>query len=308
MYFPYLRGKQFELEALLGVPMAVYGNTLPIVEPVNSSSGKFYLKLAQQARPFILIMNPQHPKRGRLGVGTVQTSLVDTSLLSHPALSLGYIVDQQLNISELQSFLTSNPTKDKAIIFRYNPIPTDLAAIDRVLHSTPPTYLIFDERLTSVRTRAVFAWHTQQALITDGFQKQDRNSDYPALSAFDSNLSTWRTDGLVGIGDYLSIGDHFQEGGSQPLVVTLHLTIPATHGLEMHHFSSTISATIKGPVAPKFREAARMLVTSPKVLGLPASTGIAMYQDWDARAHLPHLGAAKRASMQHHIETMSRLL
>lgn len=308
MYFPYLRGKQFELEALLGVPMAVYGNVLPIVEPVNSSSGKYYLKLAQQARPFILIMNPQHPKRGRLNIATVQTSLVDTSLLSHPSLTLGFIVDQQLSLAELQTFLVSNPTKDKAVIFRYNPIPTALAAIDAVLRSHPPTYFIFDESRTSPRTRAAFGWHAQQVLITDGFQREERNSDYLPLSAFDSNLSTWKADRLFGIGDYLSVGDHFQEGGSQPLVVTLHMTIPATHGLEMHHFSSTINPTIKGGVAPKFREACNLLVNSPLVRALPVSTGITMYQDWDTRAHLPHLGAAKKASMQHHIETLSRLI
>jgi hypothetical protein len=308
MYFPYLRGKQFELEALLGVPAPVYHNTLPIVEPVNSSSDRFYLKLAQQGRRFILIMNPQHPQSGRLAMNVVQTRLVNGPLLGHPDLTLGFIIDQQSTLADLQTFLTANPTKAKAVIVRYNPIPATLTAIDTVLRAHSTAYLIFDEKATSTRTRAAFSWHTSQVLITDGFQRQARNSDYPSFSYFDSNVSTWSADGWAGIGDYLSVGDHFQEGGSQPLVVTLHLTIPAASGLEMHHFSSTINATVKGAVGPKFLQAGSLLVNSPRVLALPSSTGLLQYQDWDARSHLPRLGAAKQASLQHHIETLSRLV
>ena len=305
MYFPYLRGKQFELEALLGVPSAVYNNTLPIVEPVNISSDRFYIRLAQQGRRFMLIMNPQY---GNLNMGIVQTRLVDGALLSHPDLTLGFIVDQQSTIADLQLFLAANPTKSKAVIVRYNPIPATLTAIAGVLRTTSPTYLIFDERTTSTRTRGAFSWHTSQVLITDGFQRQTRNSDDPNFSYFDSHVSTWSADGWVGIGDYLSVGDFFQEGGGLPRVVTLHLTIPAASGIEMHHFSSTVNATVQGIVGPKFAEACSQLVNSPNILGLPSSTGILQYQDWDTRSHLPRLGAAKQASLQHHIETLSRLV
>ncbi len=39
MYFPYLRGKQFELEALVNVNPGVYSNTIPILEPISTSKG-----------------------------------------------------------------------------------------------------------------------------------------------------------------------------------------------------------------------------------------------------------------------------
>ena len=35
MYFPYLRSKQAELDALLNVKESVYSTTIPIIEPVS---------------------------------------------------------------------------------------------------------------------------------------------------------------------------------------------------------------------------------------------------------------------------------
>jgi len=308
MYFPYLRGKQFEMEALLGVPSTVYRNTLPIVEPVNTSSDRFYLRIAQAGHPLLLIMNPQHPQRDRLSMATIQANLVNGPLATHPSLALGYIIDQHATLAELNTFLASNPGRRKAVIFRHTPLTASLTAIDSVLRSHSVDFLMFDDKRSSARLRTALSWHPNHVVLTDGFQKQDRNSNYPAYSAFDSNVSTWRADGLAGIGDYATIGDHFTEGGAQPRVVTLHMTIPEPAGLEAHHFSSTLSPSSAGAIGPKFAEACRLLVTSPLVVALPASTGIVMYQDWDQRGHLPRLGAAKQASLQHHIETLSRVL
>jgi hypothetical protein len=308
MYFPYLRGKQFEMEALLGVPMAVYQNTLPIVEPVNTSSDRFYLRMAQQGRPLALIMNPQHPQRGRMAISVVQAGLVNGPLRTHTSLTLGFIIDQNSSLTDLQTFLTSNPSNSKIVIFRYNPIPALLANISSIISSHPVTYLVFDDNKTSSRTRGAFSWHHSLVLITDGFQRQERNSDYPPFSFFDSNALNYRADGFVGIGDYLSIGDHFQDGGSLPKVVTLHYTIPTSSGIEMHHFSSTVNASVQGLVGPKFGEACAALVSSMSVASALTSSGTLKYQDWDARNHNPRLGEAKQASLQHHIEVLSNLV
>ncbi|OGX82006.1 hypothetical protein BEN47_05135 [Hymenobacter lapidarius] len=76
MYFPYVRGKQFEMLALVGVPMATYTTMLPIVEHVASASARFFTRMAQDGRPFILIVNPFHPRgSGRIQISTVQSLL-----------------------------------------------------------------------------------------------------------------------------------------------------------------------------------------------------------------------------------------
>lgn len=306
MYFPYLRGKQFEIEALLETPASVYRNTLPIIEPVNIPRRKFYLALANKQIPFILIMNPFHPVSTRLSTSAIQ-GMIDSELTSHNSLKLGFIIDTRFNISELNLFLASNPTKGKSIIFRYNPLPADLTSILSAITSNLIDYIIFDELKTSISTQAIFSVHPKRILLTDGFQRQNKNADYPLASAFDSYFGTWRTNGWYGIGDFSTIGDQFSLGGGQVYVVTLHVSVLNNSGLEVHHFSSTFNSTIKGFSAQKFAEANNLLVNSPITISL-SSNGLDIYRDLHNRGHNPQLGVAKKASIIHHTELMSNII
>ena len=306
MYFPYLRGKQFELEALLEAPATVYRNTLPILEPVNVSRPKLYERLAKQGIQLILIMNPYYPAGAPLSTADVQ-SLVNNELSAHPSLLLGFIVDTRFSISELSSFLTVNPAARKVLVFRNNPLQTNITAIQAAIARDPVEYIVFDETKTNSITRGAFATHTRKCLLTDGFQRQESNINYPAVSAFTSHYSTYRANGWIGIGDYLTIGDNFQPGGGPVFVVALHVTKLSQQGLVVHHFSSTSHQKIRGLGPQKFAEANRSLVTSPEIISL-VSAGIDYFRDWHRRSHNPQLGAAKKASIIHHIEMMSALV
>jgi hypothetical protein len=306
MYFPYLRGKQFELETLIALPMPFFGNTLPILEPISLGRRKLYTTLAREARPLILIVNPQYPNATPLNT-TILQGLIDTELATHPALTLGFIIDQRFSAARLNTFLASNPERAKALIFRNNPIPADLAAIQAAIATQPVQIIIFDESRTSVATRNIFNAHPYRVLLTDGFQRQVRNSDYPGVSVFASNYNSWVANGWQGIGDYLTVGDYFQDGGGPAYVVTLHLTVQHGANLLVHHFSSTVHATVQTFTAAKFHEANGYLVGSPYVVPLN-STGLDLYRDWHARVHNPQLGQAKKASMLHHIELMSTIV
>lgn len=308
MYYPYLRAKQFELYALEEVNVKIYKNTLPIVEPVTSATNKvangIYRRLAVLNRAMILIINPQH---GKLNVGEVETHLVNGLLTHHSALTLGYIITNITSASEIKTFLSSHSGRQKALIFRGNLVPKQLAAVDTIVKSTPPAHLIFDSSKTGRTTQNAFSWHSQRVLITDGFDRQDRNLDYPVTSGFNSDYATYRADGWQGIGDFLTIGDSFKEGGGQPYVVTLHITRNTTSGLIAHHFSSSTLATIPGDAPLKFIEACKDLVTSRHTTGL-LSSGMTEFRNWHSTSFFPGLGAPKQASMQHHIELLSSLV
>lgn len=312
MYFPYLRGKQFELSALLNVNPRVYRNTVPIIEPVKITGGVYpglVKKLAQAGFPFVLVTNPQH---GDLDVATVQGGLIDSALAAHPSVTLGFIVHQHFNLPDLRTFLRDNPTHAKALIFRFTPTPPVLSSIESLVRPANLSYIFFDEKKAMPPVRAAMAWHPNQVMITDGFQRQDRNADYPSSSAFYTLVHSWRSMGLTGMGDYLTIGDNFSDGGGPVYVVALHLTThsPAS-GVEVMHFASTTSSSVKGLPAPKFSEASAALVADPTVRRMATSlgsTGIAMYDYWNSTSHFPQLGQAKQASLQHHIELMSSLV
>ncbi|WP_431293511.1 sce7725 family protein [Pedobacter sp. P26] len=292
MYFPFLRGKQFEIEALLEVPSRVYSNTLPIIEPVNLPRRKLYKSLADNNIPFILITNPFHPAGNRVITSEIQV-LVDTDLSGYQGLSLGFIIDNRFSVNELANFFANNSNLDKVIIFNYNPLIADLIAIQNVISANRTAYIVFDEKKTNYTTRNAFSSYSNLILLTDGFQRELRNADYPPASTFDSYFASWATSGWAGIGDYATIGDHFNLGGGQVYVVTLHVTIQTTGGLEVRHFSSTFNPTVQGFSAQKFAEANSQLVTSPYTLSL-LSSGLDIYRDLDARNHNPQLGVAKK--------------
>jgi hypothetical protein len=308
MYFPYFRGKQFELEAILEAPTAIYNNTLPIVEPVNLSTRNLNLfqQINTQGVPLILITNPYHPSRTPLSSADIQ-SLITTQLAGHTTLSLGFIVDARFSSANLTSFLTSNRRINKVLIFRNDPLPATVTAIQRALSTHTDSYLVFDENKTSALTRASFLSHTAKVLLTDGFQRHDANVHYPNMSTFTSNYSTYTANGWIGIGDYLTVGDHFQEGGGPVYVVALHVTKATSQGVMVHHFVSTTNQTIRGQGPLKFAEANHALVTSSHVRPL-RTMGVGYFRNWHSTSHNPSLGAAKKASMINHMEIMSSLV
>jgi len=306
MYFPYLRGKQFEIEALLEVPVAVYGNTLPILEPVNIAKPRLFERLRTQNVPLVLITNPFHPAGSALSSAAIQ-GLITNQLNGHTSLLLGFIIDSRFSVAALNTFLTSNAGIGKVLIFRNVPLAANLAAIQGAIATHPVQYIVFDETKTDANTRAAFPAHPNRVLLTDGFQRHDSNINYPAVSTFRSNYSNYRASGWVGIGDYLTIGDNFQSGGGPVFVVSLHVSKVTPQGIVVHHFSSVTNQAIRGLGPQKFAEANGLLVTSPETIPLTTS-GIDYFRDWHRRSHNPQLGAAKKASIIHHIETMSALV
>ena len=306
MYFPYLRGKQFELEALLEVNPQVYQNTIPIVEPVTDARPVRYTRISNLNIPFIFVTNPFYPVNDRLTPATIQ-NLIDNELAGNAALRLGFLLDARYNIAALNQFLANNAGKAKSLIFRFNPLPADLVAILAAINATPVEFLIFDDRRTNANTRNAFNAHGGRILLTDGFQAQDANANYPAMSAFDSNFNTWNANGWTGIGDYATVGDNFRDGGGPAYVISLHVTVQDGGGLVVHHFSSTVNANIMGRAPQKFAQANSFLVASPVTIPLN-STGLTLFRNWHATHHNPQLGAAKKASIIHHIELMSSIV
>ncbi|MGC4058190.1 MAG: sce7725 family protein [Chitinophagaceae bacterium] len=310
MYYPFLRGKKFELYSIENVNVNVFQNTLPIVEPVgaptNAVANGSFKRLAVAKRPFILIINPQH---GKISRAKVESHLLNGLLATHTGVSVGYIVVQTSTAAEVRTFLTSYPGRGKALIFRGNFTPVILDQILIEVRMNVPDVIVFESSKTSTVTQNAFAWHPHRVLLTDGFHRASRNADYQALpdTAFEADYSNYIANGWQGIGDYQTVGDIFREKGGQPYVVTLHVTSNVVSGVQTNHYSSHSKSTIEGHAPEKFTEALNKLVACPKITPLN-STGLDMYRDWHARGHFPQLGAAKQASLQHHFELMSSLV
>jgi hypothetical protein len=308
MYFPYLRAKEFELKALLDLPLSTFQKVLPILEPVNLKKPKMYGKLSKEERPFILITNPSNGS-DRPSSAIIQRTLLEGELLDNREVRLGFIVDRDYQHSELVDFLAGNPGYHKSIIFQFTPVPDEVAVISASIQASQEVeHLIFDEIKAKSSLRAALSWFPNKVLIVDGFQRPERNADFPANSSFESPFSSWYADGYTGFGDYVIVGQKYSEGG-MVYVVALHVTAPPTrNGIIIHHFKSTILSDKKGVAAPKFKEANELLTSSPVIRALPSTSGLAKFNDWQLQDHFPTLGGAKQASIQHHIEVMAELV
>lgn len=306
MYYPFLRAKKHELLALLAIPSNVFDTVLPIVEPVTMSTQALssYRNLANAGRPFILITNPAH---GGVKPDEVQRLLVREALREHSGLVLAYLIEKNFSMDAAKAFLAENLNHKKAFVFRATPRPAEVTNLVNELRShSEVEYLVFDER--RLHTSRAFDWHPRRVILNDGFDRKEKNADYEADSPFPTYIDDIAKMGFAGFGDYLIIGDHFREGGGIGYVVTLHLTASEGPEIVVHHFSSDSDSEVRGLPQAKFQEACRKLVTSPIARALPRTTGLEQYLEWDQEAHFPGLGLPKQASMQHHIEMMSRFV
>ncbi|NDY95053.1 sce7725 family protein [Wenzhouxiangella sp. C33] len=82
-------------------------------------------------------------------------------------------------------------------------------------------------------------------LLRDGFNRRDRNADYPFDESFDSGPGRLNLNGYSGWGDYTITGGECLEGGGAPATVAIHLTYWAPEdGLRVRHYlSDTVDGT-----------------------------------------------------------------
>lgn len=301
MYMPYLRGKQFELEAIIDLPSKIFRNTTPIIEPVSSKRKNQFRRIAEANIPLVLVVNPYHPKHNEVPEADIH-SLITETFKKNTAFALGYLVDNRFDILHLQKWLNVyGLTHSFVLIFRSEPHSNVLNAIKKTIKEVDVLYFVFESRLSHSPSQMYF--EGSRILISDGFQREDRNADYADSSSFTSIYSNFVSLGWKGFGDYATVGDHFREGGGPVYVVTIHVTTPVNKDITTYHFSSTINSTLKAQAPIKFADALQNLVNGCKKI--KTTTGLEIFYDWHDRGHFPGLGAAKKASIMHHIEMVS---
>lgn len=310
MYFPYFRGKQFELLTIYERSDIItdVGNIVPVVEPVNENFADLRRNIEryqEDSAPVILIENP--------GVGDLigETERLHGEILSdfddYDQLEVGVLVHANSSVDDINDCVERNPDRDVSVIHRH-PIDERTDLIDLCRNTDNIARHIFVEGETGEAYRRAFE-EFQRVLLEDGFQRQPRNADYPEESFFsDLHLRYGELD-YEGFGDFLIVGDHYFARGGPAHAVAIHLISVGEDGqLITKHFVSdrTESPRDRGG---KYLEALRKLVDEAeddKVLG-----GTRAYTEF--RQHLEEkqfrgLGYVKKLSMMHHLEVVNDLL
>jgi hypothetical protein len=311
MYYPYFRGKQFELVLLREKAELIASNPInPIIEFVkdNPSSVQRVLEaLVKNGALFTVIINPLCgelvKKFGRI------TEMVDKYVPNgYEGLSLGYIVDANTNVQSLPQIITNSEWDNYTIIHYGYP---DGQRLSELINGNKrvKTHIFIDGFASKLYQRHFKRDGISRVLVRDGFRRV-RNEDYPANEHFSDLHLTYNDEGMDGFGDFLIVGDEFRENGGPAYAVAIHLTyVNQEQDMYIMHFVSDRAGSPDDPPG-KFLEALNKLVQELDRPQSPIyySDACTEYHGLFDNSHFPGLGYAKKLSMQHHLELMADLL
>jgi len=301
MYFPYLRGRQYELLALKELAQGglIGKSVIPVVEPVKlSSTFNGTMKTYNEGGlPIALILNPD--------VGDLVSDSAIAPLLSAvsdyviPSLILSKNAEGILNQLSIQGISESEVL---AILTNRDYLDT----YRELLADEQPRFTLFpDER--QIR-RAV---SKNKVLFEDKFIKQDKNADYLKKEDefFSEDHLYFRSEGYVGFGDYSIIDDNYNEGGFAPWAVAIHIVYFSDDDtLRIRHFVSDSNDGIED-VAGKFYEAVSKLSAWYKSgQSRQLTSALSTLLSHADNGYYPGLPTIKKLSIMHHLELMGKFL
>lgn len=295
MYFPYFRGRQYDLLALKDIAeqRCLPPNIIPIIEPVRDIRALPQTVAAFMAanHPLVIIANPTVSD-----YALTQQKLHDWhEWANDPNLIVGHI----LTSTTLPDDVTPSPDQPTLLIAHHY---DKIVAVQHAGWLETPTYLLVPpearvRQLVSRPSISLFdhAWlpdHDQTyANLVDGFFSDD-----------------WVLADLLGyqgVSDYTIGGHDYSEHGYPAKAVTLHLTYFAGEQLRIHRFVSDDRTDFSHPKEKFFQAVAKLaawLPQQPLTVQTPAAKQLAAYHK---QQHFPGLGVVKRLSLVHHLQTMA---
>lgn len=305
MYYPYFRGKQFDLLTIRECAglMAEAGFT-PIVEPVKE--GLNGLRRAIDAvntagGELILIVNPANGEH--TDDPAALAAFMQEELTGHQNIHPGILLTDGLPVAD--AIALCNGYAGRQITLIHSGFTEARALADQLDDAA------FQLRHVFIGDNRLYRRHfkgDQRILIRDGFERR-ANRKHPEYERFSDLHVTFEEEGMTGFGDFLIVGNDYSDTGGPAYSVAIHLTcIDPSKDDEMfiHHFKSIRYETPADP-AGKFAEALEKLATevNSEQTNVRRTKAVEEFLALHASGHFPGLGFAKKLSMNHHIETLA---
>lgn len=314
MYFPYVRGRQYELLALreLATNNLLGDYVTPIIEPVKLSPTlvNVMAEFIKAKHPISIIRNP--------AVGTFMSDWQDVQEQSKEAGYKQRFSAQYEDSTIIKSLIMQRNAKsllefwdkhgvNKADLLVINTDRDYLDLYESAFGTVVPRYALMPDE--SVFRRKV---RHHKVLLDDKFEKQDRNTDYQETEDefFSDDHLYYTEDGFIGFSDYSVVGNEYLEAGFAPYAVAIHIVYFAEDKtLRVRHFVSDSNEDITNP-AMKFYEAVSKLAAwynadpHPVEMTLGLQTFLRHYE----QQSYPGLGTVKKLSLMHHLELMGKYL
>lgn len=314
MYFPYLRGRQFDLIAIreLLEKDLIDEFIVPIIEPIKLSSTLIStLRLfVEKEREVLLIQNPCVGNfADELEAHDLYESYVE--LLKSPYIVITHFFNNY-SATEIHEIATNidKSIEDLAIIHE----DISLLPSYKALYSDmKPKYNIIPyEQSFRRRLRG-----QNLICLKDEFIKQKRNTDYASKidEFFSEEHLHYSSEGLKGFSDYSVVGNDYSEGGFAPYAIALHI-VYFSYDVEndddvmrIRHFVSDSNDDIRDP-ALKCSQALTKLESWIGTINRDKVNTYALEQllEHFYRGSYPGLPSLKKLALMHHIQLMNVFL
>ena len=314
MYYPYLRGKQFELLALREFSREFENNhtIVPIIEPVKKQVNGLNaaaLSMIENGMKFAVILNPSD--------GDYKHTGVDNDILMSLTALTGdrdnwipaYIYKH--NGRTLLDHAKQNNLSNLMIIFPSGADVNDEELMEFL--SKDEVAFVVSGNLSNNRSARGRLLRLGKALISleDRFNERPRNADYAneVDEIFSEDFAYYKNDGLAGFADYTPMAKDFIEGGMLPYAIAIHLTYQKSDDqIFVHHFVSDNNfdqSNIRG----KFHEAAVKIAPFFNNNGLYHTSAVdELIRRAESDDGYPGLGYIKKLSVKNHLELITHIL
>ena len=314
MYYPYLRGKQFELLALREFSSEFKNNhtIVPIIEPVKKQVNGLNaaaLSMIENGMKFAVILNPSDGDYRHTGIDNdilmSLTALTDDRDNWIPA----YIYKH--NGKTLLDHAKQNNLSNLMIIFPSGADVNDEELMEFL--SKDEVAFVVSGNLSNNRSARGRLLRLGKALISleDRFNERPRNADYAneVDEIFSEDFAYYKEDGLAGFADFTPMAKDFIEGGMLPYAIAIHLTYQKSDDqIFVHHFVSDNNfdqSNIRG----KFHEAAVKIAPFFNNNGLYHTSAVdELIRRADSDDGYPGLGYIKKLSVKNHLELITHIL
>jgi len=306
MYYPFFRGKQYELITLRECADIIHtSNFTPVIEPVKAQLNglnKTIDVLHESGADLIVIANPK--------VGDFKSDnselleLIEHKYEEDKEIIVGLILDETTSLE--QAIALCKSFEDKRVALIHSGFSDAKALAAEIEDFEKFNLSIFVDGKSGKLYQKHFAAHEHKVLLRDSFEKR-RNADHPNVEVFSDLHVTYDMEGMNGFSDYLMVGNDYQESGGPAYTIAIHLTYIDPENddiMYIRHFKSIRQDSPTDP-AGKFSEALSALITHLDSTDnkIYETSAIAEFRELHGKKHYPGLGYVKKLAMKHHIET-----
>ena len=308
MYYPYLRGKQFELLTIREFAEKYSDNcfVFPIIEPVKASFNSMkiaFRKLNEKNVRYALILNPQD---GEL-IGKAEKILkeLEELLIDTEKWMPAYIVNN--NSKGIRDNILDRRYQQVMLICQ-DSVDTSNPNFKALLEMPAVTKVVFADNNRSFK-RELGRLGKEIIRIDDNFKPQKRNSDYCDINEekFSEEVFYYEEDGFSGFTDYTVLPSTYMEGGMLPKALAIHLSYKKNDNeIWVRHFVSDTNddnTNIQG----KFGEAAKKAIKFFQGIHY-SNDSISELTSYYKNDQYPGLGVLKKLSIKNHLELMNSIL